>query len=424
MFRKRFFAALVILICILGFAPGVSQAQNGGNFPVPAGRIIIGDDTGLYTILADGSEKTYLVQEEETNCWLRDGTWSPDGSRLLYTRICGGNSPTDWHAADGRTADVLIYDIDSGESIEPAPNEGAYQDYASEWHPDGDSILIYSNRNGDRYNIYQIELESGDTTQLTDYSGDVGHAAYDPTGRYLLYNHYVAETNQVSWVISVLDTTNESEIRVANGLTPHWSPDGQWIAYATRGDTPGETADVFVIPAACVYENTGCDAGADARNITYTPDIAEREPMWSADQTQMIYLRDMNPEPSVISWDVYRQDLRTGRLQNLTSSSDISERNSTWETVADAQQVAVESVLPVVVRVNTSTANLRATDSTSGEIVSVLNQGQIMFVQGANASRDWYQITLAADGTTGWIRNDLFSLVTGSLDSVPEASGE
>lgn len=425
--RPRPVLSLLLILAMLA-APGLVLAQEGStpSFTIPPGAVIIGDDTGLVTFLADGSERTVVLENTDSGCWLRDGVWSPDGSQVLYTRICGGSSPTDWHAtnADGepdpaRTASVFVFDLNTGASSELAPNDGEYQDYAGDWHPDGDRVVIYSNRNLNRYNLYTIDLASGEADQITDFESDLGRVSYDPTGQYLLYNRYIADTSGIRWEVRVLDTETDTETFVAAGLTPHWSPDGQWIAYATEGDT----ADVFVMPAACVYEGTGCNASDSARNITLTPVISEREPLWSADQTQLIYLRDTSPEPASESWDLFRHELRTGLLQNLTNTADVSERVSDWQP-GGAEPADVAALLPTVVRVITGTANLREGPSTNTSIVGTLNNGQVVYVQGVNAAGDWYRITLPEDGTVAWLFADLTQVVSGEIEGLPEIVAE
>jgi len=425
--RPRPVLSLLLIFAVLA-APGMALAQEGStpSFSVPPGAVLVGDDAGLVTFLADGSERTVVIESADSGCWLRDGVWSPDGSQILYTRICGGSSPTDWHATneDGepdpaRTASVFVFDLATGTSTELAPNDGAYQDYAGDWHPDGDRVVIYSNRNLNRYNLYTIDLDTGEATQITDFESDLGRVTYDPTGQYLLYNRYIADTSGIRWEVRALDTATDTETFVAAGMTPHWSPDGQWIAYATEGDT----ADVFVMPAACIYDETDCNANDTAHNITLTPVVSEREPLWSADQTQLVYLRDTSPEPANESWDLFRHELRTGLLQNLTNTPDVSERVSDWQP-GDADPVDVASVLPVVVRVITATANLREGPSTNTGIVGTLNSGQVVYVQGVNVAGDWYRITLPEDGAAAWLFTDLTQLVSGDVEGLPEVAAE
>ena len=138
----------------------------------------------------------------------------------------------------------------------------------------------------------------------------------------------------------------------------------------------------------------------------------------------MIYLRDTNPEPATITWDVFRQEIRTGLLQNLTNTDTIQERNSRWEPVRSASRSDIAGLLPIVVSVRSDTANLRSAPNTNSDIAGVANRGQLVFVQGATAARDWYLITLPEDGTTAWLFADLTDVVAGDLANVAEVSAQ
>jgi Tol biopolymer transport system component len=424
MVYKRLLPFWLVVSLIVVVLPGTALARQSNAFSVPPGRLVVGDDKGLFTILADGSDKTYLVEEDETGCWLRDGAWSPDGTKIMYTAICGGSSPYDWRPDPGRTdlrertAKVMVYDLADGSSSELVPSDGVHQDYAGDWNPDGKEVVIYSDRDPSAiFNFYTFDLASGSLTQLTTFDSNASRVSYDPSGRYLLYNRHIIETNQFE--VRALDLSNKAEITVAVGLTPNWSPDGKWITYATEV----ETSDVFVMPADCIYQGGDCNAERDARNVTYTPDIAEREPVFSPDQTQIVYARNTNPNPGAITWDIYRQDLLTGLLQNLTNTPETEERQRSWERIEVSSRADVASVLPVVARVFTSegVANLRADPTTTADIVGQVSTGQMLFVQGATANRSWYRITLPADGSQAWIFGNLITAVQGDLADVPEA---
>jgi Tol biopolymer transport system component len=421
MSRKVLIPTLLVLTALV--FPALSSAQDN-RLPVPPGRIIVGDEDGLYTISADGSNKTYLVTEDDPDCWLRDGIWSSDGKKIMYTSICGGASPTDWRPdvnrddLKERTASVYIYDLASGDSQELLPPEAGHQDYAGDWHPDGKEVVIYSDRNEtETFNFYLVDLATGDLTQVTNFDTNASRVSFDPTGRYLLYNRRIVEANNIRFEVRAFDLTTESEISVAAGVTPNWSPDGKWITYTTEG----ESADVFVLRSDCILSGGGCNAENDAVNITYTPDIAEREPVFSPDQTQIIYLRNTSLDPAVITWDLFRQDLRTGLLQNLTDTPNISERSRAWERVSAISRVDVADALPVLVRVNTGqgAANLREEPTTNSNIVGQAFNGQIVFVQGRSNDGNWYLITLPQDGTQALLFSNLTNKVSGDPDATP-----
>ncbi|MCD4687439.1 MAG: hypothetical protein K8S97_16030, partial [Anaerolineae bacterium] len=352
--------------------------------------------------------------------------WSPDGTQIIYSYICGGENPAQWRPdpertdVRERTSNVFLYDFATGESQELIPGDGVHQDYAGDWHPDGDRIVIYSDRVSDTFNFYFYDLAAEELTQITTFTQNMSasRVSFDPAGEYLLYNRRIVANDIIRFEVRAYNLSTDEEIPVASGFTPNWSPDGAWIAYATEGDV----ADIFLLPATCVYNGGGCDPETDARNVTQSPAIYEREPVFSPDQTQLLYVRDADDGPGTLTWDLFRHDLRTGLLDNLTETALVSERHRTWEPVPVDAVTPVETVLPVVVRVSTNegAANIRASAAVNGELVGVLQTGTLLVVQGANADRTWFRITLPEDGSEAWIYYTLIVPVAGDLNAVPQ----
>jgi TolB protein len=114
------------------------------------------------------------------------------------------------------------------------PNSEAY--YPS-WAPDGRSLVYASNRSG-QYEIYEMDLATEASIQLTHGLGEVAAPAISPDGRWIVFadNLHVFST---IWRMK-RDGSDPQEIFGRDGadaLDPSWSPDGMKVLFALGGGT-------------------------------------------------------------------------------------------------------------------------------------------------------------------------------------------
>ena len=86
-------------------------------------------------------------------------SWAPDGKALAYDSA----------------GEIIVYDIASGESR--ALTQGESWDVQPVWSPVGDTI-VYDSYRGGGWNLYKIELASGQISALTDPDRDEQHATF------------------------------------------------------------------------------------------------------------------------------------------------------------------------------------------------------------------------------------------------------
>jgi Tol biopolymer transport system component len=107
----------------------------------------------------------------------------------------------------------------------------------------------------------------------------------------------------------------------ANDIDAAWSPDGQYIAFAS--DRAGGF-DIYVMRK----------DGSDVRRLTSDP-IDERSPRWSPDGTKLIYQSGKDgvftdPESTSRFADLYVIDIDGARVTNITNTPSASEVWASW----------------------------------------------------------------------------------------------
>jgi dipeptidyl aminopeptidase/acylaminoacyl peptidase len=216
-----------------------SISFGGDNhIPLTSGK----NNYGNVTWTPDGSKIAYTSTEEGSNQifirWMESGAttsvtnlsespgnliWSPDGSMLLYSKFVPG-SPSDpiatlpsppagaeWEKP-ATVIDKATYRRDGGGYVKngythlfliPADGGAARQltsgDYdhgAPSWAPDGQHIIFTSDRSGNadldpnNAQIYEMNIETGEMTQVTDKRGPHNSPRISPNGNLIAYTGF------------------------------------------------------------------------------------------------------------------------------------------------------------------------------------------------------------------------------------------
>jgi dipeptidyl aminopeptidase/acylaminoacyl peptidase len=119
-----------------------------------------------------------ITDEPEAQHFVEPGAFSPDGTKLAYSSNV--RTPTD--------VEVWILDRATGDTRNVF-GEGMYA-AVGDWSPDGTKLLAVDFRNNSDTSIHLVDLESGETTELTPHDEDGIYApgpwAADGSGFYLL----------------------------------------------------------------------------------------------------------------------------------------------------------------------------------------------------------------------------------------------
>ena len=162
--------------------------------------------------------------------------WSPDGKRLALTSTDG--------VPDGMT-DVCVIDIEGNQLKNLTQSPGI--DEVGSWSPDGSKIVFFSNRDGNG-EIYVMDANGGNQVNVTNHSALDAAPTWSPDGSRIAFQSN-REDDQDD--IYAMDPDGANVVNLTRhpweDQAPAWSPDGRWIAY--HAFRVGKRSDIYVMDA-------------------------------------------------------------------------------------------------------------------------------------------------------------------------------
>ncbi len=292
--RRLLIAAMVLVLSGMTMSAGrVAQGKVGGN----AGRIAFGrwdasvEDQIIFTVRPDG---TGLKQISPGAAEVP--RWSPDGTELA-------------------TAGLTIYRADgAGSRTLPTPPGFSPETIfgCNVWSPDGSRLAceVLDFEHPDRNGIYTLRSSDGGDLRRLSVSpdGDDIPTDYSPEGSWVLFLHQdLTRPADRSWAFHVVHPDGSGLHRVTPWLSGadggSWSPDGRWIAYATKGRVHLIRPDGSGMRLVKI-DTDGRRYGADF-------------PVWSPDGTRLAMMLFVE---GIDSRDVYTMRADGTDLQKITSA--------------------------------------------------------------------------------------------------------
>ncbi len=243
----------------------------------------------------------------------KDPAWSPDGHLVAYS----SNESGVW--------DIWVLDLRSGDKVDLTDDVAI--DRNPSWSPDGRYLAYQSLRDGN-WDLWKVEVGSGRKTRLTDLPSDEIDPAWFPLGDEIAF----ASNTDGDFDIYLISGRKGGIERITDDAwderDPTWSPNGLFLAY--RSNEWGEWDIVRRLTA----------PGGGEKRLTSTA-ADETDLNWSWDGKRILFTTNSGERAELFSLDLITNSV------SRVSPPGVEASNGTW--APDGKAVICQSEREIVI---------------------------------------------------------------------------
>ena len=206
----------------------LSPATTGQAWSPDGTKIAFTQPNALFTIDPNGANERRITGSPYS---IATPAWSPDGRRIAFSGLFGGDSKIFVVNADGSGFRSL--------TVPPSWSNSPTFSTALTWTADGAEVLAL--HDGEAFAIKADG--SGFRTIASDVLRNVLSGAFSvsPDGTRIAFSRYADD----SFAIYTMNRDGTDQRRLADGIAPHWSPNGTRIAFLAPVEQGGNEVAVI-----------------------------------------------------------------------------------------------------------------------------------------------------------------------------------
>ena len=211
--------------------------------PVNLTQRVAVSSTGAASVGVSGNGRLVYVSGPAGQVGRWRLVWADRTGRMIEPVVDGLTHPWPRLSPDGRSVAasvdgyIWIYDLPRGYSTRVT--ETGSDNITPGWTPDGAAVVFSSNRTSDP-DLYSRPVDlSSPSTLVLDEPVLLMSPSWSPDGEHLLYYRIDPDRQRDLWILSDGGDPTPYLRTNFNEVSPRFSPDGHWVAYAS--DQSGES---------------------------------------------------------------------------------------------------------------------------------------------------------------------------------------
>lgn len=310
---KRWGVIAAILVALnLSWSIGSVEAKMD-NFPrLPGATLLMGYPP--YSLVITTGNTTSRLQSGGGD-WYVTPSMSADGHLIASARTVAGASAT---SRERPKLTVGTYSTTSEKWTDY--KDLVVFDGSVSVSPDGTKLACITRKvAGAPSHLSILDLQSGRVTLGPESSDNAGpDLSWSPDGREIAFDREVARSADGKTVpslraIYVLNVATGTVSKVANGMSPSWSPSGEWIAFYDYSPGRDDVKRGWYATNANRVSVVRSDGTRQRVLLTLHPDDSLKvAPVWSPDSKAVLLNKVQHEDKSTM--DVYLLDIATLKL--------------------------------------------------------------------------------------------------------------